>query len=423
METRERVISLDPADKAVPAAGLQMLIFDRLVRFDDTGRLQPGLAVSWQPDNDRKRWEFRLRPGVKFHDGYPLNAAAVAGALQRLLAGTATVAASADSIVIQSDHAIANLPAELARPAASIAARGPDGALVGTGPFRVSRFDPARHLSLAAFEEHWAGRPFLDAVEIEMGRSPRDQFVDLQLGRADLVELSPSEMRPAMERGTRTWNSAPVEVLALAFGQGHAPEDPRLREALALAIDRAAIHNVLLQRQGVANGALLPQWLSGYAFLFANQMDLVRARQVVAELAPADRSLPLAYDPSDAQARIIAERIAVNARDAGLSLQVTNLPRTELRLVRVRFTSLDPVAALAEVAAGLGLPETRAIGSGRPELVYNAERSLLEGYRAIPLFDLPETYAAGPRVRMWLEPGISRMGWLQLADVWVEAAP
>jgi hypothetical protein len=69
------------------------------------------------------------------------------------------------------------------------------------------------------------------------------------------------------------------------------------------------------------------------------------------------------------------------------------------------------------------LPEKRAIGSGRPELLYNAERSLLEGYKAVPLFDLPKNYAVGPRVRMWLKPGISRMGWLQLADVWVEAAP
>jgi hypothetical protein len=47
----------------------------------------------------------------------------------------------------------------------------------------------------------------------------------------------------------------------------------------------------------------------------------------------------------------------------------------------------------------------------------------VDGIANAAFFDLPETYAARARVRMWLEPGISRMGWLQLADVWVEAAP
>src|SRR5881628_2853238 len=77
MDMRARVTSLDPAARpadpaeAAAAAKLQMLIFDRLVRVDDNGRPQPALALSWQSDPERKRWEFRLRPGVKFHDGYP----------------------------------------------------------------------------------------------------------------------------------------------------------------------------------------------------------------------------------------------------------------------------------------------------------------------------------------------------------------
>src|SRR5581483_10009416 len=176
------------------------------------------------------------------------------------------------------------------------------------------------------------------------------QFVDLQVGKADLIELAPNEMRAAADRGARIWTSAPVELLALVFGPGRGADNARLREALALSIDRAAIHNVLLQRQGVATGALLPQWLSGYAFLFPTAMDLPRARQLVAELPAADRTLPLAYDPADPQARILADRIAVNARDAGITLQVTNQPRGELRLVRARVGSLDGAIALAELA-------------------------------------------------------------------------
>src|SRR5207248_371480 len=141
-----------------------------------------------------------------------------------------------------------------------------------------------------------------------------------------------------------------------------------LREALALAIDRTAIHNVLLQRQGLITGALLPQWLSGYAFLFPSAMDLPRARQLVADVPPADRTLPLAYDPADPQARILADRIAVNARDAGITLQVTNQPRQELRLIRARVDSVDGALALNELTAIFGLGDARLpAGQNRPD--------------------------------------------------------
>ena len=270
----------------------------------------------------------------------------------------------------------------------------------------MARFDAGRHLSLAAFDEYWGGRPFLDSVEIEMGRATREQFVDLQMGKADVIELAPNEMRTAAERGTKTWMSAPVELLALFFGPGRASDDARLREALALSIDRTAIHNVLLQRQGVITGALLPQWLSGYAFLFPTAMDLARARQLVAEVPSADRTLPLAYDAADPQARILAERIAVNARDAGITLQVTNQPRPELRLVRARFSSLDAPSALAELSAALGLGDTHLqTGRHRPEALYTAERALLEGFRVVPLFHLPDVYGVGAKVQNMAKAG------------------
>ena len=405
MEMRERIAAVEPAARIGP------LIFDRLVRFDDNGKPQPELAVAWQADAAQKRWEFRLRPGVKFHDGYPLTAAAVSGALQRLISPGTTVSISGESLVVQGDRPLTGLLAELARPSASITARGPDGALVGTGPFRVVRFDRERRVSLAAFDEHWGGRPFVDGIEIEMGRPAREQFVDLQVGKTDLIELAPNEMRAAADRGTHVWVSAPVELLALVFGQ-----ESRLREPLALAIDRAAIQTVLLQRQGVVTGALLPQWLTGWAFLFPAGRDLPRARQLAAEIPSAERTLPLAYDAADAQARILAERIAVNARDAGIMLQVTSQPRSELRLVRTRFYSLAPARALEEIAAGLGL----TAGS---QNVYAAERALLEGNRVVPLFHLPDAYGVGPKVRTWLKPGVGRMGVLPLADIWLETAP
>jgi hypothetical protein len=204
--------------------------------------------------------------------------------------------------------------------------------------------------------------------------------------------------------------------MVLVFGPR--VEDARVREALALAVDRGAIHSVLLQRQGEISGALLPQWLSGDAFLFTPAFDGARARSLVAALAAPARTISLAV--SDASLRPIADRIALNARDAGLVVPVTaQRGSADVRLVEVRTASSDPAGALAETAAELGLAEPARADT--PEALYNAERALLDGFRVIPLFHLPLVFGAGPRVRGG--PGITRLGEWHFENLWVEGRP
>jgi len=74
LRMRVRFISFDPTTDG----NLAPLVFDSLVTFSDSAQPQPALATAWRHDADFKRWEFQLRPGVKFHDGTPLTAAAVA---------------------------------------------------------------------------------------------------------------------------------------------------------------------------------------------------------------------------------------------------------------------------------------------------------------------------------------------------------
>jgi len=193
--------------------------------------------------------------------------------------------------------------------------------------------------------------------------------------------------------------------------------DPRIREALALSIDRNAIHNVLLQRRGEVTGALLPQWISGYAFLFPTPVDLAKARSLVAELTPPARALALSYD--DPAFRNIAERIAVNARDAGLAISVgLRNAAADLRLVEVRIASADPSRALAQLSVALALPEPPADALGSPEELVNAERGLLEGFRVIPLLHLPVVYGVAPRVKGGV--GISPLGEWRFENLWIE---
>jgi len=429
LEMRARVASLDPrewpADSTGAAAAdrLASLVYDRLVRVDENGRVQTALAVSWQHDADSKRWQFRLRPGVKFHDGTPLTPDRAAAALHPLLGNERLVSVSGEWLVIQSSQSMPDLPAELARGRHFISHTTSEG-LAGTGAFRVAEWEPRRRLLLAANEEYWAGRPFLDSIAVEMGVHASEQLIHLELSKADVVELSPDQVRRASQSGARTWSSAPAELLSLVFNlRRPAVQDVRLRQAVALSIDRSSIVNVLLQKQGEAAGGLLPQWLSGYAFLFPVAADVERAKQVRHKLSAA-APLALVYDSDDALVRAVAERVAVNARAVGISVQVSGARSdatagADVRLIRLRLGSTDPRVALDSLLASLGALESLPPAGAVPEQLYAAERALVESLRVVPLAHLPETYGLGPRVKNWMP---RRSGGWRLEDLWLDTS-
>ena len=276
--------------------------------------------------------------------------------------------------------------------------------------FTITRWEAGRIAVYSANDNAAGGRPYLDTVEIQMARPLREQAIDLELGKADVVEVGLNDVRrPAS--GRKTWTSAPVRLMALVFGPR--VTDERIREALALAVDRSAIHNVLLQRQGEITGALLPQWISGYAFLFPTAADINRARSLASAAPAAARAFSLGFE--DAALRPIAERVVLNARDAGLALTVSGA-NADVRLVETRVEFDDPWRALAGVAAALGLPEPAR--GDTPEALLESERGLLAGFRVIPLFHLPDIYGVGARVKGG--PGITPLGAWRFGDLWVE---
>src|SRR5208337_5565924 len=267
---------------------------------------------------------FKLRPGVKWQDGAPLTPEEVVTSLEGHAAGT-SVRLVGEDLEVNAGGPLPGLLATLATDASLTIRRTGEsaGALpIGTGPFRLTTWEAGGRAVLQANADYWDGRPFVDSIEIQMGRASRDELLDLELGKADVAELDPVEAHRAQQEGKKVWTSAPVELLYLRFSPDRpAVQDRRLRQAIADSIDRAAIQKVLLQNYGDVAGSIFPQWLSGYTFLFPTSMDLDRARQLRGEIGVAP-ALKVGYDPSDTLARQIAERVAVNARDAGLSLNL-----------------------------------------------------------------------------------------------------
>lgn len=462
-------ISLNPREwkvgslEAAASEKLAALVFQRLVALDNFGRFQPALATSWSHDTSYRRWQFVIRSGVKFSDGAELKAADVVAALAPLLPGAQQISAAGSSIVIQSTLPATDLLDQLASGRYFIYRILPNGSLAGTGPFvfadasssaaQSSERDsaparaaaagdsPARggesHLYFRANSDTSFGRPFLDAIDVSLGVPPIRALFDLQLGKADLIELSPDLVPRAKQSNLRVWSSDQVTLFGVRFDSSQtASSDPRLRQALALSLDRETMANVLLQRQAEPAIALLPQWLSGYAFLFnattdPDQAKLSKLNAPVND--PASReALRLQIDPPGDLAKLLGERVAINARQAGMSVHVFARPASHegadttslsnsaaAHLFVWRYSSLSSREELDSLFAAYNLLETpeRNFESSSREQLYARERKVLEDWRVLPLVTEPECVGLGAMVRDWMP---ARWGEWHLAQVWLE---
>ena len=406
-----------------PGGLARTLVLDGLTSIGAEGTAQPALAIDWKSENDNHRWQFRLRQGVHFHDGTALNSNNVVASLSAVCGAGCpwtSVRPVGSTIVFLSDAALPNLPALLAGDQYRIALLSDSNATntpVGTGSFQFSAAANGV-LTLAANDNCWSGRPFFDSVEIHAHRSIRDQWLDLSVGRADLAEVPADQLRQAHDQRLNILSSPAVSLLALTVSDSGALSNPHLRAAIALAVDRSALSNVIFQKQGEITASLLPADLTGYAFLFSPDRDLNKAHELRggANLAP----LTLAADSSPVM-QLTAQRIALNLRDVGINVQLVSpsAPQhIDLTLRRFALQSSQPQSALESVLrdAGLPIPDIEET----PAAHYKTEREILDSHMIIPLLYLPRAYAVGGRVR-GLRLGAD--GTPQLANASLEDAP
>ena len=371
------------------------LIFDNLTEVNASWQLVPKLAVSWSSESANHRWEFHLRSGVRFHDGSPLTAEAVAMSLAQSCGSCGwRVRAVGDSVIITSESPMPDLAVELARAEYAITRKDENGNPDGTGPFRFAATGDM--LLLRANDDSWQGRPFLDAVEISGGRSVRAQWLDFTVGKADLVEAPPELLRAAQqEHMPVTGPQMPTDLLALTMSDQRI-SDAHLRESIALAVDRMALFNVIFQKQGEVTGSLLPNELTAYSFLFPTAANVPRARELRGGQSPPVR---LGVDASNPVLQLVAERLALNLRDAGWTVQVVPQaanPHTDLTLKLVHLEAAGPAPALREMIERFG---GRFNGEAPdPAALYRAEKTFLQSYNVVPLLYLPRAYGVSSRV-------------------------
>ena len=432
IEVSGGIASITPSDVAnrpdVAAQAISRLGFETLTVLDNSGTPRPALAMDWQHDAAAKKWQFQLRPGVRFHNGDPLTAVAVAESLRAAgMESIARMAATGDSIFFEADAPQPDLPAILSQIQFAIL-ENRDGVAAGTGPFKLEGKPDAQSITLMANDEYWDGRSYLDEVDITLQRPLRQQMVDAEFGKADAIELDLDGARRAEQGSLSLVRSQPATLLALIFHPARsAAKVDNTRQAVALSIDRSSIWSVLLDKQGEPSAALLPQWISGYAFLFSTAGDPQAARALQVKSTP----LILEYDFADPVTKAVAERIAVNAREAGIAIQPVGEVlhgangRADMYILKLPITSTDPAIAmkqeLDEISGfdpGLKFDTAGLAQAGSPEKLYEFEKGALAEGTIIPLAHIPQLYGLSGRVHDWLAPAVG--GW-PLAGIWLQS--
>ncbi|MFI4931350.1 MAG: ABC transporter substrate-binding protein, partial [Burkholderiales bacterium] len=242
-------------------------LFDTLTARDADGKATPRLALSWTHSDDFKTWTFKLRPGVKFHDGTPFNAQALKWNFDRqkdpankcrcafYIAFINRVEAPDEltAVYYLKDPSMM-LPELMAPPTsnnvvqspAAVAAKGDDYNRnpVGTGPFMLKSWTAGDRIVVERNPNYWnPGHPRLDRIVFKPLPDGQSRFASLQSGEADIIwddefdyeSITKAKADKRLTVHTHVGSGAQV----YAMNTKAAPlDDLRVRQALVMAIDR-----------------------------------------------------------------------------------------------------------------------------------------------------------------------------------------
>ena len=353
--------TLDPA-RAVDVDSIQVVraLFEGLVRLGDGGlEVKPGLAESWESDPTGIRWLFTLRPGVRFHDGAPCDAAAVAFSFQRIMNPQHAYYASSRNLpmplgnvaevkaldqrrvlfTLSQPHAGflqgLTLPQLSVVSPAAMAEQGKDFARhpVGTGPFVFNRWAPDGTVTVRANPLYWGPAPRLAEVVFRPVVNDAQRFHDFAAGGLDVMAgVLPADAAKVARMADAKLHSLPgLAVSYLAMNTERPPLDrPEVRRAVAHAINTEALVRLIYQDQAAPARGVLPPGVPGYSpDLAGPAYDPDLARQLLAKaglgagfsVTLLTMSTPRPYLPRPVRA---AEAIKGNLEAVGITTHIVS---------------------------------------------------------------------------------------------------
>ena len=295
-------LSLDPHEfNEVLTFSLLANVYEGLTGFNKEIGLVPALAESWE-NPDERTWLFRLRPGARFHDGRPVEAADVVFTVERARTNPRSQLSSylvqVESVRALGPHTVeirTKRPcAVLLNKLASIFVVPRDSPFpvtqpIGSGPFRVASFEKGRRLLLTKFEKHRdaASASAIPSLEFLTVPDAAKRTNLLLSGEVDIAQdpdpKKLAELKAAACCRVALRPAATVEFLHMKVGDPRF-RDRRVREAIDLAVDRRLLIERSLDGLGQPASQLVPPGVFGFdPSLKATERDLVKAKRLLAE--------------------------------------------------------------------------------------------------------------------------------------------
>src|SRR5262249_31785620 len=328
-----------------------LVTFDQHVPQNTLTSIVPDLASSWSWSEDGKELTFKLRPGVKWHDGKPLTAADVKCAWDLITGKSAEKLRvnprkswyrNLEEVVPNGDHEVTF---RLKRPQTSfiallasgwspvypchVSARDMRTHPVGTGPFKFVEFKPNESIKVVRNPDYWKpGRPYLDAIEYAFLSNPATMTLAFAAGKLDRTPQGYmsiplmkqiKEQAPHAECTVVPWN-IPRQMLV---NRSKPPFDnAELRRAMGLTLDRRAFIDILGDGQGAIGGAMMPPPAGSWGMTPEILPTLPGYRADVAKNPAQSREIlkKLGYGPDKRLAVTVTTRDAAAYRDPAVLL-------------------------------------------------------------------------------------------------------
>lgn len=351
-----------------PNLNVSWHVFDALTHVDEDTRLIPGLAASWRAV-DPITWEFRLRRGVRFHDGAELTAEDVVFSIERTfkvpngqfrtftqrIVGKQIV--DAHTLRLKTAAPYAMVPYDLnsvfivSRKAA--AGASPEDfdsghAMIGTGPFRFLRFARGDRVELARNDAYWGGKPAWEKVTFRIVPADPARLAGLLSGELDAIEQVPTADLPHIRRNSAFRTEQKVSWRTIFFFsdqyRDRAPgltdkqgkplarnplRELRVRQALSKAINREAIAARLMDGAALPASNLVSPPVFGHApDLKPDVFDPDGARRLLAEAGFADGFAMKLAAPNNRYVNDdqIAQAVAAMFARIGIQARVESMP-------------------------------------------------------------------------------------------------
>ena len=270
---------------------IALMVYDTILDMAPDGSLAPGLAEEWEIAEDGESWTFNLRQGVPWHDGWgEVTADDVKFSLERMMSsesvatGASLLREQISDVEVIDEHVVrihtngrqpflpfslsphqaetgVVLNAEYLREVAGEDFEAQRDALneqpIGTGPFQVVEHRQGDNIVYESIDSHWRNTPEIDRLELLLVPDGATQVAMLQSGEVDIIDLTPPRLSEIEGAGFEVKAAEGGNTVSLVFNhpwrgpaQSQPTADPRVRQALSMAIDRQLIIDEFLGGRG-----------------------------------------------------------------------------------------------------------------------------------------------------------------------------